>query len=125
MDQKLTVSLWPEQRAVTESDNLATELRREKLDPLDDLGVLVLVTAVTLYRGENEQRLLPAGVPVPLGTLALLFGLAGLVALWANSLPGLLAGWTLLSVVFFALLFSSPAMRERPRLPSTSTCTTW
>lgn len=78
------------------------------------LGVLVLVTAVTLYRGENEQRLLPAGVPVPLGTLALLFGLAGLVALWANSLPGLLAGWTLLSVVFFALLFSSPAMRERP-----------
>ncbi|MDX1688522.1 MAG: hypothetical protein R3248_11105 [Candidatus Promineifilaceae bacterium] len=78
------------------------------------LGVLILVTAVTFYRRKGEQPLLLAGLSVPPGALALLFGAAGLVALWADSLPGLLTGWTLLSVVFFAALFTSPALRERP-----------
>ena len=78
------------------------------------LSVLILVTAVTLYRGHGEQHLLPDRLPLPAGALALLFGLAGLVTLWANSLPSLLSGWTLLSAVFFAVLLSSPTIRERP-----------
>jgi len=88
-----------------------------RVDPMAwelSLGVLLLVTAVTLYRGQDGPPPEPARLLVPPGPLALLFGLVGLTALWANSLPGLLAGWTLLSVVFLTVLFSSPALRQRP-----------
>ena len=78
------------------------------------LAVLILVTAVTLYRGQDEQRLLLGGLSVPPEALALPFAVAGLAALWANSLPSLLASWTLLGVIFFTVLVSSPAIRQRP-----------
>lgn len=87
------------------------------------LGVLLLVTAVTLYRGQDESPLLPARVPA--GALALLFGLTGLAALWANSLAGLLAGWTLLSLVFFAALASSHSLRQRPAVLWTRLGASW
>lgn len=81
------------------------------------LAVLILVTAVTLFQNRQEQHFHLAGQAVPAGALALLFGLAGLVALWANTLNTLLAGWTLLSFVFAGALLSAQAMEERPAAP--------
>ena len=111
----LTVSPWPAGLTLPDwawrVDDAAWEM---------SLAVLILVTAVTLYQVTEGQPFQLAGLPVPAGALALLFGLAGLAALWANTLATLLAGWTLLGFVFFGVLLATPAMQERPAAAGTA-----
>lgn len=104
-----SISPWPASLALPEWTWRVDEAAWEM-----SLAVLILVTAVTLYQNREGQHVHLAGQAVPAGALALLFGLAGLVALWANTLTTLLAGWTLLSFVFAGALFSAPAPPKRP-----------
>jgi hypothetical protein len=105
-----TVSRWP---AASQLPPLAWSVDETGWALTTYLFLLALVSLLIsiVYRGEQPSPSLPY--------VAILLALAGAMALWPDSLAGLLAGWLLLNLTWAGILLLLPEVRGAGNRPAT------